>query len=294
MTKCPKCSGRIRAYQMSPYCKSCGVNLMFASFEEQFEKDRRIAEMSMANFRYQLVRLKSSYISGRPRKFRLIAAIIPLIALLLPLGNLEITAQPVYSASVDFNIFGLVVSPFMNGTIMRLDALSSGPVFGGIASSLKTVIIVYLIMTLCAVLIFLFELLSFIGNKAVSLIISALSAAGIISAAAFRICASSLIKEAAGAGPFAAASCNVLFIIAMVLFIVPLLAGIWCFKIPPVYEFKEGDELRVEYRRKYKKGQIKLFDIPAPIYESTEDKEEKRRLISEAYNNSEGQVSDNG
>ena len=48
MADCPKCGTHVRVYQMSPYCKKCGVNLMFASFEGQFEKDRRIAEMSMA------------------------------------------------------------------------------------------------------------------------------------------------------------------------------------------------------------------------------------------------------
>ena len=62
------------------------------------------------------------------------------------------------------------------------------------------------------------------------------------------------------------------------------MAAVLTLQNPPVYNFREGDELRVEYRRKYKKGQIALLEIPAPIYESEEDKAEKRRLISEAYN----------
>ena len=36
--------------------------------------------------------------------------------------------------------------------------------------------------------------------------------------------------------------------------------------------------------RKYKKGLIELMDIPAPIYESAEDKKEKEKLVRDAYN----------
>ena len=79
-SSCPKCGTTLKIYQMSPYCKKCGVHLMFASFEGQFEKDRRVAEMSMANFRYSMVKLKTAYNGGKAQKLRIAFAFIPLLA----------------------------------------------------------------------------------------------------------------------------------------------------------------------------------------------------------------------
>ena len=292
MAACPKCGKKIPVYQMSPYCKSCGVHLMFASFQDQFQKDRRIAEMSMAFFRYNVVKLKSAYISTRALKFRIFAALVPVIALFIPLGALSINT-PVYSSSLSFNVLGLVSGPLLtNGLFGQLDALSAGPVFGAVAAELKTLILIYLVMTASAVLILLIELLSFIGNKKVSALTILFSVTGIVSAVLTRVLTTGLISAADAAGSPVTASFNVMFIVAALLFIVPLAAAILTLKHPPVYNFKEGDELRVDYRRKYKKGKIALLDIPAPIYESEEEKAERRRLISEAYNmaDEEGEV----
>ena len=71
--------------------------------------------------------------------------------------------------------------------------------------------------------------------------------------------------------------------LAMGLFAFAAFAAIWAMKHPPVYEFKEGDEERDEYYKKYKKGEIELMDIPAPIHESEEERKEKEKLIRGAY-----------
>ena len=99
-----------------------------------------------------------------------------------------------------------------------------------------------------------------------------------------KVLTTGLVTAAAETGSVVTASFGFMFILAALLFAVPLVASVFTLKYPPVYNFREGDELRVEYRRKYKKGEIELLGIPAPIYESEADKEEKRRLISEAYN----------
>lgn len=290
MADCPKCGTHVRVYQMSPYCKKCGVNLMFASFEGQFEKDRRIAEMSMAFFRYNLTKLKSSYVSGKAQKFRLAAALFPVIALFLPMGALSINT-PVYSSKMSFNVLDLVYNPLIgNGLFMKLSSFSSVPVFGDIASALKTLIILYTVIALCAVLILLLAIFCFIGNKKVSILSLIFSGLGIVGSFAFRIAGASLVSAAAEAGSVASVSFNILFILTALLFAVPIAAAVICLKNPPVYNFREGDEIRVSYRRKYKKGEINLFDIPAPIYESQEDKKERQKLISEAYNVEEEEV----
>lgn len=292
MADCPKCGTHIKVYQMSPYCKNCGVHLMFASFEGQFQKDRRIAEMSMAFFRYNLTKFKSAYASGKAQIFRIIAALFPVIALFLPLGSLAIKT-PVYSSSVNFNVLDLVYTPlFGNGLFMKLDTLSSTPVFGEIASLLKSFIIIYAVMAVSAVFILLLMIFCFIGNKKVSILTSVFSVIGAVFSVVLRISGSSLISTCESIGSVAESNMNILFVIAAVMFIIPLIAAIFCLKNPPVYNFREGDEIRVEYRRKYRKGEIKLLDIPAPIYESEEDKKERQKLISEAYNINEEVTAD--
>ncbi len=288
MADCPKCKKHIKVWQMSPYCKSCGVHLMFASFEGQFQKDRRIAEMSMANFRYLLVKLKSAYASGKAQKLKIASVFFPLIALLIPFGSFCVNT-PLYSSEIPFNIIGLFVGPFfLNGLFGKIDALSLSPVFGEALASLKTLMLIFAVAVVCAVVILLMELICFIGNKKVQITTIIFSVLGIISAAASGIFASSM--SSAVSGEALKISFSFIFILSALLFAAPLVSSVFCLKQPPVYKFREGDELRVEYRRKYKKGEIKLLDIPAPIYESEEDKKERQKLISEAYNMSDEEV----
>ncbi len=282
MTVCPKCGTRVKVYQMSPYCKSCGVHLMFASFEGQFQKDRRIAEMSMAFFRYTMVKLKSAYVSGKAQKLKIASVFFPLIALFIPFGSFAVNT-PIYSSEISFNIMGLFAGPFfLNGLFGKIDSLSVTPVFGEALSSLKLIILIYAVAAVCAVIILLAELICFIGNKKVQVTTIIFSVIGIISTVASGIFASSMSSSASGEA--LKISVSFIFVISALLFAVPAVSAVFCLKNPPVYKFKEGDELRVEYRRKYKKGEIKLLDIPAPIYESEEDKKERQKLISEAYN----------
>ncbi len=290
MARCPKCDKHIKVYQMSPYCNNCGVHLMFASFEGQFEKDRRLAEMSMAYFRYNFTKLKSAYISGKAQKFKIFASLVPLLALFIPFGALTVDTT-VYSLNLSYNAIGLIFGALLgDGLFGKLDGLAVTPVFGDVAASLKMLILIYLISAVGAVLVLLLELLSFIGNKKVCVLTSLFSVVGLISTLASGFMASSLTKVCEAAGSMVQSQSNYIFILSALLFIIPVVACVMCLKNPPVYNFKEGDELRVEYRKKYKKGKIALLDIPAPIYESKEDIEERNKLISQAYNISEEEV----
>lgn len=287
MAECPKCKKHIKVWQMSPYCKNCGVHLMFASFETQFQKDRRIAEMSMAYFRVMLMKLKSAYVSGKAQKLKIASVFFPLIALLIPFGSYSVST-PVYSSEISFNLIGLFVGPFfLNGLFGKIDALSLAPVFGESLSSLKILMIIFAFAATSAVVILLAELICFIGNKKVQITTVIFSVIGIISTLACGIFALSMKTDAGAVN----VSVSFLFVISALLFAVPLISAIFCIKNPPVYKFREGDELRIEYRRKYKKGEIDLLDIPAPIYESEEDIKERQKLISEAYNMNDEEVS---
>lgn len=291
MATCPKCGTALKIWQMSPYCKKCGVHIMFASFEGQFEKDRRISEMSMAFFRYNMVKLKTAYVGGLAQKLRIAFALIPLFTVLLPLGSLSIVT-PFYNSSVTYNIFDLVVSGIFGGLFVKLGVFEQGPVFGAVAGALQPLMIAYLAMAFFAALVLLTGVLGFIGNKKTSVLMSVFSVLGMCASVVVKVLAMRVDAAAEAAGSLVNADSNALFLVAVLLFVPPLIASILCLKNPPVRVFREGDELRVDYRRKWKKGEIDLLSIPAPIYESAEDRAEKRKLISEAYQVEE--VTENG
>lgn len=293
MAKCPKCDAVLRIYQMSPYCKKCGVHIMFASFEGQFEKDRRISEMSMANFRYNFVKLKSAYIGGLAQKLRIAFAFVPLLSLLLPLGSVQVLT-PVYEASFAFHAIDVIAKGILGGLAGKLGTFAQGPVFGETAAALQTFIIGYMVMAGAAVLVFLFGVLAFIGNKKTSVLMSVFSVIGMVGAVLTKVFGAAVAAAAEGTGGLVAANSNLLFLLACVLFALPVAGSVLSLQKPPVRNYREGDELRVEYRRKWKKGQIELMDIPAPIYESEEDRAEKRKLISQAYRTQEEEVDANG
>ena len=69
--KCPKCGGEIPFYDLKPNCSHCGVNIMFANYEPQFQKDRRLAEMSGAHARVTIEKLKKALAHVNVWKFTL-------------------------------------------------------------------------------------------------------------------------------------------------------------------------------------------------------------------------------
>ena len=73
MAVCPKCRKKLKIWHVSQYCPYCGTNIVFHSFETNFEKDKRIAEMSLANFRVKLEKAKKAYVSGWPQKLKIAA-----------------------------------------------------------------------------------------------------------------------------------------------------------------------------------------------------------------------------
>lgn len=292
-SSCPKCGTALKIYQMSPYCKKCGVHLMFASFEGQFEKDRRVAEMSMANFRYNMIRLKSAYVGGLAQKLRIAFAFVPLFALLLPLGSMAVQT-PFYESSFTLNAIDVIANGILGGLFGQLGTFAQGPVFGAAASALHTCMLAYLVMTAAAVLVLLIGALGFIGNKKASVLTIVFSAVGMVGAVLTKITGASLVAAANATGSLVNADCGMLFVVALLLFVPPVVASVLCLKNPPERVFREGDELRVDYRRKWKKGEIDLLDIPAPIYESDEDRAERKRLISEAYQTKNEGVAENG
>lgn len=283
MASCPKCRARLKLYQVSPYCPQCGVHVMYASFEGQFQKDRRMAEMTLANTRVNILKFKSAYLSGKPQKLRIAAVLLPLISLFLPLGSLSVST-PFYADSLRFSVLDLTYRGFFgDGLFAALAPLRGGAVYGDLARYLRLLMLAYTAFALCCVLILLLELLCFIGNRKVNVLLLVFSGLGCAAVVVSRVLAGRAVAAAALVGSTAQASVNPLFLVCILLFVPAIVCALWCLRVPPVRDFSEGDLLRVDYYKKLKKKQIQLMDIPTPIFESEEERAEREKLIKKVY-----------
>ena len=295
MANCPKCQKKLQIWHVSQYCPYCGTNIVFHSFETNFEKDKRLAEMSLANFRVKLEKAKKAYLSGWPQKLKIAACVLPLAGLFVPMGSAAADTS-LYGRSFTFWVMDLVYNGFMGeGWFNKFGALTGAPVFGAAAAAMRTAMLCCAVMAVCAVVILLTELCCFAGNKRTGAVITAFSVIGAGAAIAERAFCGSAVKAAADSGGALTGSVNALFIVPVLLFGFAAFAAIMCLKKPPVITVSEGDALRLSYREKLQKGEIELLDIPSPIYESEEDKAEKEKLIKGAYHMDEAEeASENG
>lgn len=294
MANCPKCGHKLSIFNVSQYCPKCGVNIMYANFEPQFQKDRRIAEMSLAGFHINVEKFKSFFVSGLPQKLKIFAAFLPLAAVVIPFGKLAVNT-PVYTDSVNFNAIDLVYSAFVDGDLYsRVSSLSGTEPFGGIASLASGLMLCFLAAAAFAALILVDELLCFTGNKKTSTAMAVFGAGGIASLCAAAVTAFQLKKACAEYGDIFTCSVNPLFLAGILLFALTVFVAVWNLKKPPVRNYQPEDIIRNEYRKKYKAGKIALLDIPAPIAETESERAEKEKLIRQAYNMDEGEAENNG
>ena len=294
MANCPKCGHKLSIFNVSQYCPKCGVNIMYANFEPQFQKDRRIAEMSLAGFHINVEKFKSAFVSGLPQKLKIAAAFLPLAAVVIPFGSLGVNT-PIYSDSVSFGAIDLVYSAFFGGDLFsRVSTLAGTEPFGGIASLASGLMLCFLAAAAFAALILVDELICFIGNKKSSIAMAVFGVGGIASLCAAAATAFQLKNACAEYGDIFTCSVNPLFIAGIVLFAATVFVALWNLKNPPVRNYQPEDVLRDEYRKKYKAGKIALLDIPAPIAETESERAEKEKLIRQAYNMDEGEAENDG
>lgn len=298
MAICPKCQKKLKLWHVSQYCPYCGTNIVFHSFETNFEKDRRLAEMSLANFRVKLEKAKKAYLPGWPQKLKIAACILPLAGLFVPLGGMNVK-MGWYEDALWFWALDLVYNAFMGkGYFGAFGSFGDAPVFGPAVTALRTAMLCCAVAALCAVGILLTELFCFAGNKRTGAVITAFSLLGAGATAAEYAFCRAAVNAAPVGSVFSGYLNGPLFLVPLLLFAFAAFAAILCLKKPPVIAVSEGDRLRLDYREKLRRGEIDLLDVPAPIYESEEDRLEKEKLIRGAYHMDEvkeaEEVSGNG
>lgn len=265
MSKCPKCEKKLRITDVSQFCPSCGVNMRFYNFEENFLREAKYAELSQASLKVFLRNIKYSFSGSKLVTAKLIVMLLPLLSLLIPSGNIIINA-PFVSMEANFGILG-IVNIVTGGALNYLLAMGSSELVGEAFSAMTTALICFLVVALLSVFCFIFSLLGFISITKMQKITTVLSALGIVMSVvtyalimSFNSVAeqSMLINGTTGFGLI------VTILMFGAVFAVNLL--LWKKGIHPVYD--EGVEERVRIFKEVKAGRINIDDLPQPVVET--------------------------
>lgn len=274
MKPCPKCGHKRKIWELSQYCPSCKTNLMFYGFEERFYEDAKKAEMSLANVRVKLQKVKTGLVGGKLAIVRLACMLLPALAMLLPFGKVEFTTD-IFSKTVSLGIIDLF-SVLFDGTLGLLKKMSVSAVFGASAASVSNIMAGLIVCAVAAVLVILLTILCFISFKKMAALICSASAVYLAGGIYTALCVSrilpveSLVKVQSGLGVYALCAA------ALIVFAVNLVIAI---KGLPI-AYKPGDTERVAMRKKYMKKEITLADIPYPIFMTDEERQEREAAIA--------------
>lgn len=117
MAKCGNCGYKLKLTDWRPECPKCGVNLLYFNMEERLREDADKAELELAKSQPVYDRMKAAIYGSPYAIIRLVLLVLPLAALMLPLGKISvalpfyekattINAVAVYNAisSLDFNV----------------------------------------------------------------------------------------------------------------------------------------------------------------------------------------------
>ena len=273
MKPCPKCGYERKIWNLSQYCPECKTNLMFYGFEDRFYTDAKMAEMSLANVRVKLQKVKTGLIGGKLQIARLVCAFLPLLTLFVPFGEVEVNL-PVYSKSVQIGAIGLF-SSFTDGMFSLLGKIGSAAVIGDCAEQLKVSLSALIACAVFAVLVILLSILCFISFKKMAAILCALSGAGIVTAIYTAVSVNgispvgALVIVKGGLGALAVCAG---FAATLALNLIIAVKGL-------AIEFKPGDVERVDVSKRLHSGELTLADIPYPVYQTEEEKAARQAAV---------------
>ena len=86
---CPKCDYKLRIRDWRPECPKCGVNLLYYGIEDSLRKEADVAEYHHAMNQPKFDRLIFSLIGHKLSIVRLAIGLLPIAAMLLPMGKIR-------------------------------------------------------------------------------------------------------------------------------------------------------------------------------------------------------------
>ncbi len=274
--KCPNCKKEIGRFELSPNCKHCGVNIFYAQQEGLLAEDAKRCELEYATFHILVAKLKTAFIGGKIQILRIIVMLIAIGAIFVPFATIEAHFS-MFASEFSFGAWG-IYQAFTDGTLRAILSLHSYKPQLTISVCLLLALIV--LVFICGLGLFLTLLFSFINIQKTAKIAQGFSFTGMIISLTSVIEVILLpnilsdcifIESKFGFGGIA---CSV---VLLLMFILNKL--IVCKNILP--EIKEVDIQRVQIRQKIKNGELSYSDLPLPVLESPEEKEERLRSDSE-------------
>lgn len=275
--KCPNCNKEIGRFELAPNCKHCGVNIFYSQQKTLLTRDAKKCELEYAGFRILVSKLKTAFIGGKIQILRIVAMVMAIGAIFVPFGSIGVNISP-FDAKFSFGAWG-IYSAFTDGTLSALLNLS-GYAHKQMAASLVLLGLIVAIF-LSGLGVFVALLLSFINVQKSARAMRGLSFVGsILCVGAFVVSAFlpsvmneiGFIEGKAGVGA--------LVCLAVLIFIFILNHLVIKKNIQP--QVKEVDLKRVELNKKVKKGESSLDDLPLPVFETEEEKQERLKKEEES------------
>lgn len=275
--KCPNCNKEIGRFEIAPNCKHCGVNIFYSQQKTLLTRDAKKCELEYAGFRILVSKLKTAFIGGKIQILRIVAMVMAIGAIFVPFGSIGVNISP-FDAKFSFGVWG-IYSAFTDGTLSALLNLSGYAHKQVVASLVLLGLIVAIFLSGLGVFVAL--LLSFINIQKSARAMRGLSFVGsILCVGAFVV--SALIPSVMSEIGFIEGKTGVgaLVCLAVLIFIFILNHLVIKKNIQP--QVKEVDLKRVELNKKVKKGEASLDDLPLPVFETEEEKEERLKKEEES------------
>lgn len=278
MAQCPKCGARLKITDISQFCPSCGVNMRFVNFEENFYKEAKIAELSQARMHVKIRRLKAAFIGSKLAVARLITMVLPLAALLLPAASFSISL-PYKNQAFGFSALGLY-SLFNEGGFNYVMEMTHSAVDAAAFTALRNALFAYAAVAVFGVLILLSSVLCFLSIKNMQKVNVAFSICGVLA------CAVSMIMT----GKFVSVAQNSVFltgkngfglILSIVMFIAVFVVNFLLVRKGIPVQYDEGMPERVEIYRKVRAGELDIDKLPQPIVETAETRKIDEEIAKE-------------
>lgn len=281
--ECPNCGNHIGRFELDQNCKNCGVNLFYFQQEKLLTNDAKKCELEYASFRILTAKLKAAFTGGSLQIARMALTVVCVGVLFIPFASFKVSL-PLFDHSMSFGGYGLFKG-FQNGSLLALLDFAEISVTADLALKSLLLVFIMLFILLVGLAVIAVELLSFINIKKSALALSVISAVGMAFSVISVMCAYSLdgsslppeiFSVSVGFGGFASAAA----------FTALLVINILIAKRNIAPEIKDVDLLRVEMRKKVKRGEVSLEELPLPVFETDEERE--KRLVATASAGGEG------
>lgn len=276
---CPKCGGAIPFYDLKPACRHCGVNIMFYTQNDELMRDAKRTELEGAAARMIIARVKAAFIGSKIAVVRMIFSLGALAALLVPFGGVNYEL-PFFSETFSVGIIG-IIQAVSNGLLLNILNFTKSSLLGGVTLAAAVNLIFMAVIALIAAAVLAVYIIGFINLTKSAKAMKNISLAGVFAGVAAQT-ASIIIKFTADKSEIASVYFGFGGLAAAAVFFALFAVNRAMLKNGIEPEYRENDIKRREVLKKVRAGEISLDDLPLPVFESEEEREERMKALGEA------------